>query len=118
MAWQYRQARGAYAAFLEGLRRQHGEARVKDGVFGAMMDVSLVVGLLWWWQRGGGWRDGGWGPAMLGWQGQLLNEHAHAPGCPPLGQQAGPTRYRLAFQLGQHAQVGHAPAGSITCLQQ
>ncbi|KAL4418846.1 hypothetical protein ABPG77_004443 [Micractinium sp. CCAP 211/92] len=36
------EARGAYAAFLEGLRRQHGEARVKDGVFGAMMDVSLV----------------------------------------------------------------------------
>lgn len=42
LTWQ---ARGAYAAFLEGLRRQHGEARVKDGVFGAMMNVSLVVSL-------------------------------------------------------------------------
>ena len=43
------QAREAYAAFLQQVRQQYGGGgggggeRVKDGVFGAMMDVALVV---------------------------------------------------------------------------
>ncbi|EFN55419.1 hypothetical protein CHLNCDRAFT_23493, partial [Chlorella variabilis] len=36
------QARQAYAAFLEQLGRAYVPGRVKDGVFGAMMDVALV----------------------------------------------------------------------------
>lgn len=36
------QARQAYAAFIQRLGRAYVPERVKDGVFGAMMDVSLV----------------------------------------------------------------------------
>ena len=36
------QAKEFYLEFLERLRKQYVAERVKDGVFGAMMDVSLV----------------------------------------------------------------------------
>ena len=36
------QAREFYQGFVEKLRRDYMPERVKDGVFGAMMDVALV----------------------------------------------------------------------------
>jgi hypothetical protein len=37
------QARDTYRSFVELVRREHGQpGRVKDGVFGAMMQVGLV----------------------------------------------------------------------------
>lgn len=36
------QAQDAYDAFLGTLRKEYIPERVKDGIFGAMMDVSLV----------------------------------------------------------------------------
>ncbi|KAI7835933.1 hypothetical protein COHA_010167, partial [Chlorella ohadii] len=36
------QAREAYAAFLDRLRQQYEADRIQDGVFGAMMQVSLA----------------------------------------------------------------------------
>lgn len=36
------QAKDFYSQFLERVRRDYQAVRVKDGVFGAMMDVSLV----------------------------------------------------------------------------
>lgn len=35
-------ARGAYADFVASVQRQYAEAKVKNGVFGAMMNVELV----------------------------------------------------------------------------
>lgn len=39
--WCCWQAREAYAAFLGKVRAAYAPERVKDGVFGAMMDVQL-----------------------------------------------------------------------------
>jgi len=36
------QARDFYTEFLERLRKEYVADRVKDGIFGAMMDVSLT----------------------------------------------------------------------------
>lgn len=36
------QARDLYSSFVEKVRQQYQPEKVKDGVFGAMMNVSLV----------------------------------------------------------------------------
>lgn len=36
------QAKGFYADFVQGMRDKYAEDKVKDGEFGAMMDVALV----------------------------------------------------------------------------
>lgn len=36
------QAQAGYSAFLEALRQDYVPDRIKDGVFGAMMDIALV----------------------------------------------------------------------------
>jgi len=41
-AWILVQAKDFYTEFLERLRKEYVADRVKDGIFGAMMDVLLI----------------------------------------------------------------------------
>lgn len=38
----YVQAKDCYQSFVERVRKEYGSEKVKDGVFGSMMNVSLV----------------------------------------------------------------------------
>lgn len=38
----YVQAKDFYQSFVEKVRKEYSSEKVKDGIFGAMMDVSLV----------------------------------------------------------------------------